>query len=127
MTEAEIEKAKIGDRVKFVPLDHDAGDYCEGTITNKLGTHVEITWDDGEVCLTEANPASQVRPMVFYLEVIDTWSNLTYVGPFPGKAEAEQCYVPAQFDKRVLTESELQSNFAEFGAAEIIDPRSVID
>jgi hypothetical protein len=64
MTEAEIKKAKIGDRVKFVPLDHDAGDYCEGTITHKLGKHVEITWDDGEVYSTGANPASQVRPKV---------------------------------------------------------------
>jgi hypothetical protein len=67
--------------------------------------------------------------MMFYIEVIDTWSNVTYVGPFADQAAAEQYYVPAQFDKRVLTESELQSNFAEFGAAEIIDPTSnpVID
>ena len=50
MTEAEIKKAKIGDRVKFVPLKHDAGEYSEGNITHKLGQRVEITWDDGETC-----------------------------------------------------------------------------
>jgi hypothetical protein len=49
MTDAEIRKAKIGDRVMFKPLSADAGDYCEGTITHKLGKRVEITWDDGEV------------------------------------------------------------------------------
>jgi hypothetical protein len=50
MTEAEIKKAKIGDRVEFVPLSHDAGTYRKGTITHKLGQRVEITWDDGEIC-----------------------------------------------------------------------------
>lgn len=50
MKEAEIKRAKIGDRVKFVPLDHDAGEPSEGVITHKLGQRVEITWDDGETC-----------------------------------------------------------------------------
>ena len=50
MTEAEIKRAKIGDRVKFVPLENDAGDYSEGKITHKLGQRVEITWDDGATC-----------------------------------------------------------------------------
>lgn len=50
MTEAQIKNAKIGDRVKFVPLPDDAGEYSEGTITHKLGQRVEITWDDGETC-----------------------------------------------------------------------------
>lgn len=50
MTEEEIKRAKIGDRVKFVPLEHDAGEPCEGEITHKLGQRVEITWDDGETC-----------------------------------------------------------------------------
>lgn len=49
MTEAEIKQAKIGDRVEFIPLAHDAGERSEGTITHKLGQRVEITWDDGEV------------------------------------------------------------------------------
>ena len=50
MTEAEIKRAKIGDRVKFVPLPGDAGEPSEGEITHKLGSRVEITWDDGETC-----------------------------------------------------------------------------
>ena len=48
MKESEIKRAKIGDRVKFVPLPGDAGEYSEGKITHKLGQRVEITWDDGE-------------------------------------------------------------------------------
>jgi hypothetical protein len=50
MTEQQIKQAKIGDRVKFVPLAHDAGAYSEGTISHKLGSRVEITWDDGVTC-----------------------------------------------------------------------------
>lgn len=50
MTESQIKSAKIGDRVKFVPLTHDAGEPCGGKITHKLGERVEITWDDGETC-----------------------------------------------------------------------------
>jgi hypothetical protein len=49
MTDAEIRKAKIGDRVMFKPLSADAGEYCEGTITHKLGKRVEVAWDDGTV------------------------------------------------------------------------------
>ena len=47
---AEIKRAKIGDRVKFVPLEHDAGEPCEGSITHKLGERVEVAWDDGTTC-----------------------------------------------------------------------------
>jgi hypothetical protein len=60
MTEAEIERVKIGDRVKFVPLEHDAGEYSEGTITLKTSRKVEITWDDGEVYHYAAGPQSRV-------------------------------------------------------------------
>jgi hypothetical protein len=49
MTEAEIKRAKIGDRVMFKPLSADAGEYSEGNITHKLGSRIEITWDDGEI------------------------------------------------------------------------------
>lgn len=63
MTEEQIKRAKIGDRVKFVPLDHDAGEYSEGKITHKLGSRVEITWDDGEVYSMDANSASRVSLM----------------------------------------------------------------
>jgi hypothetical protein len=51
VTEAQIKQSKIGDRVKFVPLPGDAGEYSEGKITHKLGQRVEITWDDGETCI----------------------------------------------------------------------------
>ncbi len=50
MTKQQIKTVKIGARVKFVPLEHDAGEYSEGTITHKLGERVEITWDDGATC-----------------------------------------------------------------------------
>jgi hypothetical protein len=50
MNAKQIKAVKVGDRVKFEPLEHDAGDYCEGTITHKHGERVEITWDDGETC-----------------------------------------------------------------------------
>lgn len=51
MTKTEIKRAKIGDRVTFKPLDKDAGDPCDGTITHKHGERVEITWDDGATCI----------------------------------------------------------------------------
>lgn len=60
MTETEIRRAKIGDRVKFVPLEHDAGDYSEGVITHKLNSAVEVTWDDGDVSSFRSDPASRV-------------------------------------------------------------------
>lgn len=60
MTAQEIAKAKIGDRVKFAPLQSDAGEYSEGTITHKLGGRIEITWDDGDVHSMGADPASRV-------------------------------------------------------------------
>jgi hypothetical protein len=50
MTEAEIRHCRVGDRVKFIPLKGDAGEPCGGVITHKVGSHVEITWDDGAIC-----------------------------------------------------------------------------
>lgn len=46
MKAAEIKQAKVGDRVKFEPRVHDAGEYCEGTITAVGRDEVTITWDD---------------------------------------------------------------------------------
>ena len=60
MTELEIKRAKIGDRVKFVPLDADSDAYSEGTITNVLHKAVEVTWDDGTVIAYRANNGSRV-------------------------------------------------------------------
>lgn len=62
MTKEQIKCAKIGDRVKFIPLEHDAGEYSEGTITHKLTNHVEITWDDGEIMSYEGRDGSRVFP-----------------------------------------------------------------
>lgn len=50
MKEADIKRCKVGDRVRFKPLIRDAGDACDGTITAKRGTEVDIAWDDGETC-----------------------------------------------------------------------------
>ena len=63
MTETQIAKAKIGDRVKFAPLSHDAGEYCEGTVTHKLGSKIEITWDDGEVYAYGPMPGTRIFPI----------------------------------------------------------------
>jgi hypothetical protein len=63
MNEKQIKAAKVGDRVKFVPLEHDAGEYSEGTITIKLNQTIEVTWDDGEVNSMRADPASRVVPL----------------------------------------------------------------
>jgi len=61
MTEQQVARAKIGDRVKFVPLED--GEYSEGTITHKLGKRIEVSWDDGETNSYAADPASRVYPI----------------------------------------------------------------
>lgn len=59
MTEADLKKAKIGDRVKFVPIN-DGGEYSEGVLTGKLARHFEVTWDDGAIFSYATSPASCV-------------------------------------------------------------------
>lgn len=50
MNYRDLKQAKIGDRVAFKPLDGDAGEYAEGTITDfsPSKNKCAVLWDDGE-------------------------------------------------------------------------------
>lgn len=60
---------------------------------------------------------------MFYVQVIGSY-DCTVVGPFPGLAAAKQFKetVPQNFDAYVMTEAELDKNFAEFGPCEVEFP-----
>jgi hypothetical protein len=59
---------------------------------------------------------------MFYVNILDAWSNVNVVGPFDSKEKAHAYPVPAQFDKSIVTSAELEANFREFGAVEITEP-----
>lgn len=63
MTEQELKRAKVGDRVKFQPIADGDDGYSEGNITLITGRRYEVTWDDGEVYSYRTDPASQVKPL----------------------------------------------------------------
>lgn len=60
MTANEMKRAKVNDRVKYEPLTHDAGDYCEGTIVDVGPDSITIAWDDGETHLAKPSSYSRV-------------------------------------------------------------------
>jgi hypothetical protein len=51
MNYRDLKRASIGDRVAFRPLEHDAGEYAEGTITGFSPSKHKATveWEDGAV------------------------------------------------------------------------------
>jgi hypothetical protein len=64
------------------------------------------------------------KPPPVYLAILDVWSNVSIVGPFEDEAAAiayRDKQNPA-FDFDVMSQAELDSNFAEFGALPIAAP-----
>ena len=59
---------------------------------------------------------------MFYINVMDAWSNVTVVGPFQSEEEAKSYPVPTQFDWYVVTADELEQNFRDYGAVKIKTP-----
>ena len=47
----ELKRAKVGDKVEFRPLEHDAGEPATGTITGFSPSKHKATveWEDGEI------------------------------------------------------------------------------
>lgn len=60
---------------------------------------------------------------MFYVQVIGSYDSAV-IGPFAsvGEAVSFKTKVPANFDGYVLTQSELDANFAEFGKCDIHSP-----
>lgn len=61
--------------------------------------------------------------MNFYVHVIGSYDS-TFVGPFAASENAVtfKKTVPENFDAYVLSQAELDENFARFGYAEIMSP-----
>lgn len=61
---------------------------------------------------------------MFYVVIMDSWSNLSYVGPFESRqsAEAYKETVNPVFDRNVLTQKAFDDAVEEFGPAKIEAP-----